>query len=467
MTKALTAASVARFRGIEGRCREIPDGGCRGLYLLVFSSGRKSWALRYRRPGSGRPAKLTLGSVYDAADGSEIDIKPTIGGHLSLRSAHRLVAELKHEISLGRDPGASHIAAKREIVTSDKFGGAAVDIIEQYAKRKTRRWLDTARLLGLRPKVDEEQLETIPKGLAERWRDKPITQINSDDIYAVIEETREKGIPGLERRKKGASESRSRSVYAALSTMFGWFTDRRRLKLNPCTGVPRPETPKKRKRVLTNAEIAMFWAACEEVSEPFTQLFRLLLLTGCRLKEVSGMRRSELSDDGQTWIIGGERTKNHETHIVALAPLARDILASVRSGFANNNLIFTTTGSTPVSGFSKAKKALDAAMLAIAQRQAIAAGHDPSEVKILPWRLHDLRRTLVTGMNDLKIMPHVVEAAVNHISGYKAGVAGNYNYAQYIDEKRAAWERWAAHIARLVEDRPANNVEPLGLEKQS
>jgi hypothetical protein len=181
MTKALTGISVAKLRASSNACREIPDGGCVGLYLLIYPSGRKSWALRYRRPSSGRPAKLTLGSVYDADKRSEIDTKPVIGGHLSLGAAHRLVAELKHEIALGKDPGTTHIDQKRKLLISDKFGGAALDFVEQWAKRKTRRWEDTARLLGLKPKTGGIGFDIIPKGLADRWRDTPLTEIDGDD----------------------------------------------------------------------------------------------------------------------------------------------------------------------------------------------------------------------------------------------------------------------------------------------
>jgi integrase len=416
MTKTLTAASVAKSNAPAKGCREIPDGGCVGLYLQVYSSGRKSWALRYRRPQSGRPAKLTLGSVYDAGKHSEIDAAPVIGGHLSLGSARRLVAGLKHEIAVGRDPGKAHIERKRKILTSDKFGGAALDFVEQWAKRKTRRWLDTARLLGLKPKVDGEGFETIPGGLADRWRDKPAAEVDGDDIHAIIDLTREKGIPGLGRHKKGPSEARARSMFATLSTMFSWLVQKRRLKQNPCVGVHRPETPPARDRVLTDQELAKFWAACDLATKPFGHLLRLLLLTGCRLNEVAGMRRSELSGDLLTWTLPGERTKNHRVHVVPLSKIAKDLLADVGS---DGDIIFTTNGKTPVSGWSKTKKGLDHLM------------------NIPAWRLHDLRRTAATGMAEIGIAPHIIEAVLNHISGAKAGVAGIYNRAV---ARQSGWE---------------------------
>ena len=168
MAKTLTAAAVKNHRRGKKR-REIPDGGCPGLHLVVQPSGAKSWALRYRRPDK-RTAKLVLGSVFER-DGQEPDTEPVIGGHLTLAAAHRLVAELRHQIAQGRDPGATHMAERerRRAVTLDRaantFSTAARDFVEQYASKKTRRWEEQARLLGIRP----EDLTLIPKGLADRW----------------------------------------------------------------------------------------------------------------------------------------------------------------------------------------------------------------------------------------------------------------------------------------------------------
>ena len=132
-----------------------------------------------------------------------------------------------------------------------------------------------------------------------------------------------------------------------------------------------------------------------------------------------------IGDDGAAWTIPGERTKNARVHVVSLSPLVRELIASVGT---DNELVFTTNGTTPVSGWSKIKNRLDAAM------------------QIPPWRLHDLRRTCATGMAEIGIAPHIVEAVLNHVSGARAGVAGVYNRAAYLPEKKAALERWAAHI---------------------
>src|SRR3954453_4272141 len=152
MAKPLTAAAVKRHGPGKNR-REIPDGGCPGLHLVVQPSGSKSWALRYRRPDK-RTAKLVLGSVFER-DGQEPNTEPVIGGHLTLAAAHRLVAELRHQIAQGRDPGPATLAERERprAATPDReghsFSTAARDFIEQYASKKPRRWEEQARLLGI------------------------------------------------------------------------------------------------------------------------------------------------------------------------------------------------------------------------------------------------------------------------------------------------------------------------------
>jgi integrase len=363
MAKVLTAPAVLRLRAGKVR-REIPDGGCPGLRLVIQpGSGAKSWAMRFRRPG-GKAAKLTLGPA-DLA-GKESEGEPVIGQPLTLASARRLATAVQRQRAMGKDVVAVRHRERLERAArgDDTFSTAAVDFIKQHAQRKTRRWEDTARLLGLQP----NGLTLIPKGLAERWRDRPIGEIDGDDIHGFIEEVGERGVPGLERFAKGASETRARAVFAALSKMFSWLGEKRRVRANPCIGVARPKPPAARDRVLTPAEIVKFWQAASAERAEFAGVLKLLLLTGCRLREVADMRRAELSDDA--WTIPGERTKNHRPHTLALPPLARTILAKAGG---DGDLIFATGNGAP--SWSKIKRRLDARM------------------NIPPWRIHDLRRT--------------------------------------------------------------------------
>ena len=108
-------------------------------------------------------------------------------------------------------------------------------------------------------------------------------------------------------------------------------------------------------------------------------------------------------------------------------------------------------GSGGFSGFSKAKHALD---------EAIASQTGKNAKPMRPWIIHDLRRSVATGMAEIGIQPHIIEAILNHISGHKSGVAGIYNRAAYEAEKATALNRWAEHIAAIVEKR-GSNVAPF------
>ncbi|MCK1409547.1 site-specific integrase [Bradyrhizobium sp. 76] len=431
MAKSLTAAAVNKFCKGAVR-REIPDGGCQGLYLIIQPSGAKSWALRYRRPDK-RPAKLVLGPVVELAKGATEE-PPVIGGHLTLAGARSLVAKLQHQIAQGRDPAAIHFAEKDSARATfadrlkNTFDNSAREFIEQHARKKTRRWHEQARLLGFRP----DDLLLIPNGLASRWAKRPVVEIDGFDIHSIVDETRHSGAPGLRRRSEAPTEARARAMFSVLSKMFRWLVQHRRLLQNPCVGVHRPDTPKSRDRVLSDPEIIVFWEAADAEPTVFAAPLKLLLLTGCRLNEVAGMQLSELNSDQSTWIIPGGRTKNGRAHSVPLSQFAQTILQGALEQRGSNELAFSTTNKSPVSGWSKVKRRLDHRM------------------KVADWRLHDLRRTTATGMADIGIQPHIVEAALNHISGTKSGVAGVYNRALYAAEKKVALECWAKHVESII-----------------
>jgi Arm DNA-binding domain len=282
MAKPLTAASVARLKAGAQR-REVLDGACQGLYLVIQASGVKSWAMRFRRP-DGRQGKLTLGRADFTSKESSAD--PVLGAPLTLAAARRLAVQIQHERAMGRDVIAAALRAKadRRGLAANTFPVAAADFVEQYAKRETRGWRETARLLGL-----DEELKLTPGGLAARWSGRAITDIDGDDVHAIIEETRDRGVPGAGRRAKGPTNSRAIAMFAALSKMFSWALANRKFKLkhNPCVGVGRPTPPGARDRVLTDAELAAFWQAAGAERVEFEAILKLLLLTGARLNEIA------------------------------------------------------------------------------------------------------------------------------------------------------------------------------------
>jgi integrase len=471
---ALTELAIKKYRPGRER-RRIRDGLTPGLFLIIEPSGHRSWQMRFRRPSAegakkrpgkpGKPGKITLGPVD--LSGNKLKDEPQIGHigtPLSLTDARLLAQKVLRERQLGHDPIADHKARKHhqraalESRDASTFAACLRDYIAEQARPKTRRWRETARWLGLFY-GDAGEPTVIRAGLAARWGDRTVASISSDDIWEVIDEARRHGVPGLAVRNNGLSDARARMLFVALAGLFKWLVKERRLKVNPCIGLSRPEKATTRDRVLSDAELRWFWLATDAADgprvpnapRPFAPLLKLLLLTGCRLREVSGMRRDELRDDGATWSLPGLRTKNGLAHIVPLPPLVRELIARVG---AEGDLIFSTTGSTPVSGFSRMKRRFDKVMLEIARKEK-------RDAVIAPWRLHDLRRSCATGMAEIGVAPHIVEACLNHVSGAKAGVAGIYNRAAYAPEKKIALERWAAHVESIVAERPAEVVLPF------
>lgn len=456
---ALTPAAVLRYKA-QAKRREIRDTLAPGLHLVIqpAPSGSKSWALRFRRPG-GRPAKLTLGRVELSRE--ETSDTPVIGGALTLRQARELANKVDRDRARGLDVIEEAKATKQrqraelEDRAENTFGAAALEFFIDYKTKKwgtlPRQWKNTARVLGLQwPRHCDPRAAapTVIRGsLADIWAGKPLASIDGHDIHTVVDEARRHGIRGLPRHTEGVSEARGRKMHAALSVLFRWAVRQRRVVANPCVGVWRPEPPAPRERVLTDAEIVRFWRVTDALPVPFGAALKLLLLTGCRRSEVAGMRVSELGADG-IWTLPGARTKNHLAHVVPLPPLAQRILEDVPR--VAGGFVFTTTGTAPIAGWSKIKRAVDAAM-------------GPG---VPAWRLHDLRRTAVTGMAELGVAPHIVEACVNHVSGAKSGIAGVYNKAVYAPEKKAALERWAAHVETLVTGKPTNNVVNLPVRER-
>src|SRR5262245_1034275 len=182
MPKRLTPLSVKNLKAGAKR-REVPDGATPGLHLVIQPSGVRSWALRLRRP-DGRSAKITLGRV-DTTN-REVEGAPVVGGLLTLPAARHLAAEIHRERAMGRDVAADAVEAKRrrrverEELAASTFARAARDYAE-YAQKNRRRWREAVRMLGF-----DEQLEVVPKGLVDRWRNKPVASVDAGDIYSVV-----------------------------------------------------------------------------------------------------------------------------------------------------------------------------------------------------------------------------------------------------------------------------------------
>jgi integrase len=193
--------------------------------------------------------------------------------------------------------------------------------------------------------------------------------------------------------------------------------------------------------VLTDDELKALWKAAGELGWPFGDIVRLLILTGQRRDEVGEMGWPELALEQRLWTLPRGRVKNDNGHEVPLSAPAIEVIEKLPR-VKGCPFVFSTTGETPVSGWGKGKDRLDE-----------AAGFDD-------WRLHDLRRTVASGMARLGIALPVIEKVLNHSSGSFRGIVGVYQRHSFADEKRAALEAWGRFVEQLVSGTPPN-VIPL------
>jgi len=416
MAKKLTARSVELAKPDPLKRREIPDAGKPGLYLVIQPNGKKSWAVRYRF--DGRPRKVTL------------------DGFPSLMMAHRLAQAELDKVADGRDPAAEKQVAKRarareRAATDDLFPSVVRTFIERHAKPKNRSWKETARVLGLRPNAETGKLDVLGGGLADKWGKRRIQEICKRDVLDLLEGITDRGAPIMANR-----------TLAAIRKLFNWCVAREMIEASPCALVAPPAAARSRDRVLTDDEIKAAWGAFSELGYPFGAIAKLLLLTGQRIGEVAGMTAPEIDEAQRQWIIPRERAKNDELHVVPLSEAALQIIAELPRIEGDDGFLFTTTGRTPVSGFSRAKSKIDELTGPFSEG----------------WTFHDLRRTVASGMARLGISLPVIEKVLNHRSGSFAGVVGVYQRHSFDAEKRAALDAWANFITALVEGRPTNVV---------
>jgi integrase len=406
----LTDLSIKKQLLPEKR-REIPDGKIAGLYLVVQPSGAKSWALRYRV--AGKPTKLTIGP-YPSVD---------------LAVARRRAQEALGEVAGGKDPSGAKKAArearKAENSTADRVETVAALFVERSAKRKAGPlWAkEVERLLNV---------EIIPKIGSQRLGD-----VTRADIHALLDGIVDRGSPYTANR-----------TLAVLRRMCNWAIERGIIANSPVEKIKPPGAETARDRVLSDDEVRLVWGAFEALGWPFGDIAKLLLLTGARRDEIAEARWNELDLAAKTLTVDKERSKNGIAHEIPLSDSVVGIFDRLRRiGDEKDGPIFTTTGRTPVSGWSRAKEQLDKAI----------------GVPIPAWVLHDLRRTAASGMAGIGIAPHVVEAALNHKSGAIKGIAAVYNRYNYAAEKRAALDAWARRLDAIITCTALTNVVSISV----
>jgi integrase len=347
---------------------------------------RKSFVIQYRFAGQQR--KLKLG------DSNKLNVDA------ARKKAERLFAQ----ILLGTDPQAAKDAERIEAAKLT-FAGA----VEQYLAMKAGE---------LRPSsLKSLTLYLTGQAYFPSLHRKPLDEITRGDIARHLDEiATDSGSP---------SASRAR---AHLSSFYMWCLRRGHCRENIVLQTEEPKGSEERTRALSADELRKVWKACGD--DDYGRIVRLLILTGCRREEIGGLRWSEIDLDAGTITLPAERCKNGRAHVLTLPGMALDIIRAVPRTDGRDHL-FGGRGQGFVA-WSHSKRALLA-----------------STGEMKEWRLHDLRHTISTGLHELGIEPHVVEAVLNHISGHKDGVAGRYNHAQYRQPMARALAKWAEHIHEI------------------
>jgi integrase len=415
-TKKLTDLFVERAPAPERGRVEYFDAGFPGLALRVTDNGRKSWCVFYRF--HGRLRRFTLGR-YPA-------IKPA--------QARREATVALDRVREGIDP-ADEKKARRDVPSPE--AELFEEVVQDYLERHVQK--NCAEATYKEAKRDLE-CNVLPK-----WRGRPIASISRRDAISLIDCLVERGV-----------EIQANRTLARLRALFNWAIEKDRISASPVTHMKPPTKERSRDRALSDDEIRWFWLACGEVGWPFGPISKLLLLTAQRRDEVGGMKWSEINLDKRTWTLPRNRAKSDRGHEVPLSDAAIQILCSLQRtsvGITEQDLVFTVTGTTPVSGFGNAKRRLDAMMLAT-KRAEIGAKVD----SVPQWTLHDLRRTAATGMARLNFPPHVVDKVLNHAGGTIRGVAAVYNRFEYLDERRATLEAWGEYVDKLAKPAQAKLI---------
>ena len=251
----------------------------------------------------------------------------------------------------------------------------------------------------------------------------PVASITKRDVNRLIDKIVNEGSPVAANR-----------VLAFTKRFFSWCKERDILELSPAEAIRPPSKEKIRDRVLNLDEIKNIWAACDQMGYPWGPIFQLLMLTGARLREVSQVSWSEVSIADGTLDLPASRTKNKRPHQIQMSDQAQKIIQTLPR-VEGQTLLFTTNGTTAVSGFSKVKKRLD-----------IISG-------VADWRFHDLRRSYATHITErLGISPVIADKILNHVTGQVRGVAAIYQHGEYLEERRIALQRWGIFIEGLVAD---------------
>lgn len=386
----------AKLKGIkppaEGRA-EYSDDNVPGLRLRVSSKGTKTFILR-KRHGS-KVHNITLG---------------TYGQRFGLADARRKARTLLSDLESGKLPPTPQ---RRSNGTTTTIRAMMPAYLASKERLRTHAEIKRVAERYILPELGDRLADGVTRG----------------EITAFVDKIATKA-PVM-----------ARAAHAQLSAFYTWALPRLdRLLGNPCRDAGRPAKPKPRDRVLTDAELRALWQFADAEPLPWGPAVKLLMLTGARRAEVFAANRAEFDLTAREWTIPADRAKNGRPHIVPLSAAAAGVVQAIPA-LEDSEKLFPAR-SRPENGPSGISKAVLRAQVAV----NIALGRESGE----HWTLHDIRRTVATGLQRLGVRFEVTEAVLNHISGAKGGIAGVYQRHDWKAEKRAALEAWAVELRSIT-----------------
>jgi integrase len=375
----------------------LTDDECRGFCARRLPSEEISYGFVYRVRETGKRRWYSIG----------------LHGTVTADQARLEAERLRGAVAERRDPASERQEARVTAAARVTLG----ELVPTYLRERKSAW---------RPSVVASQT----RYLQQHWQplhDTPIGEIDRKSVVATVDT--------IAAKQGRVAADRART---ALSAFFTWAVDREHRDDNPALGISRRDAGPTRTRVLSEPELVAVWKACSD--NDHDRIVKLLILTGQRKSEIGDLVWPEIDVDKQQIDLPPERTKNGRSHLVPLSQEALAILAGIKRRRGRRYLFGQSGGG--FSRWSYDKRRLD-------KRARLKT----------PWTVHDIRRSVVTHLHERGIAPpHVVEAIVNHVSGHQAGVAGVYNRAQYLDERRAALDAWGKHVRQLIERSEGKNV---------
>lgn len=374
----------------------IWDTELAGFGLKVTPSGKKIYVYRYRLGGRGsKQPRITIGNH---------------GSPWTPELARKEAEKLAIRVKQGFDPRQEEIDAQRDAV-SLAFDRYTEFFIENYLETEwERQSYEGSRLL---------RREAMP-----HFGSKALPAITKREIAIFFDGLKSR--PGI-----------AKNTSTVLRKLFNWAESRGEIAISPMHRMALPKGPDSRERFLDDSEIARVWIATRATQHPYMVAFRMMLLTGQRRNEVGEMVWEEVDLEARTWTIPGARTKNKKAHVV---PLSDSAIAELEAMPHRTGLIFTTSGAKPIKDWSRWRQRL---VKHVAKITALL-----EQVPLEPWHHHDLRRTVSTGLQRLRVDGDTIKALANH--DLHSGVAGRYQRHAFLEEKRQAVELWDRHIAQIV-----------------